>query len=398
MKGLEINSIEGYRSLKRVAWKPGDLNVLIGPNGGGKSNLLRFLELMKASADKRLAKHVREEGGMELMLWDGRAEGITFELEVPCPSGCGCLSYILSLYRIGKTGGHRIVNEILQRVAGDGGKVDFTKSLILDRHGERARVFDEEGLPESLPQEDIPEEETLLSMAGGPFGLGKVAGSLQSQLANWGIYPEFQTGRNAPARKGSVSRTETRLDPDGGNLLSVLHTLYEGNRDFKNDVNQAMQAAFGSDFEELLFPPEADQRIQLRVRWKSLSRAQSAADLSDGTLRFLHLLTILANPDPPALIAIDEPETGLHPAMQQIVAEYAVEASRRSQVVLTTHSPEFLDAFGERLPVITVVESQEGQTQLRNLSAEALRAWLKSFTLGEMLRTGEADLIEKEEG
>ena len=83
----------------------------------------------------------------------------------------------------------------------------------------------------------------------------------------------------------------------GQNLISVLHTLYTGDREFKREINAAMKAAFGDDFEELVFPPAADQRIQLRVRWRSLEREQSAADLSDGTLRFLFLLTVLASPE-----------------------------------------------------------------------------------------------------
>jgi predicted ATPase len=91
-----------------------------------------------------------------------------------------------------------------------------------------------------------------------------------------------------------------------------------------------MRAAFGDDFEELVFPPAADQRIQLRIRWRSLQREQSAADLWEGTLRFLFLLAVLANPSPPPVIAIDEPETGLHPAMVPIVAEYAREAATRA--------------------------------------------------------------------
>ncbi len=91
-----------------------------------------------------------------------------------------------------------------------------------------------------------------------------------------------------------------------------------------------MRAAFGEDFEELLFPPDADQRIQLQIRWRSLQRERSAADISDGTLRFLFLLAVLANPSPAPLIAIDEPETGLHPSMLPIVAEYAREAANRA--------------------------------------------------------------------
>ena len=189
----------------------------------------------------------------------------------------------------------------------------------------------------------------------------------QEQLANWTVYQYLDVGQNAVIRQPAVTRLEKRIDSDGQKLINVLHTLYTSDRDFKREINAAMKAAFGDDFEELVFPPAADQRIQLRVRWKSLRREQSAADLSDGTLRFLFLLTVLAAPDPPALVAIDEPETGLHPSMLPIVAEYAVDAARRIQIILTTHSPQFLAAFQETVPT-TVVEWAEGETRLKTVS------------------------------
>jgi predicted ATPase len=268
---------------------------------------------------------------------------------------------------------------------------------VLSRHFRVASAFDplKQAMVEMTPEE-VQETESLLAYVFGHFSTVPGGRPFQTDVAGWGLYPEFEVGREAPARRGIVSRTERRLEPDGANLISVLHTLYESTRDFKQDIDDGMHAVFGPEFGELLFPPEADQRIELRLRWKSLSRTQSAADLSDGTLRFLRLLTILANPDPPSLIAIDEPEAGLHPAMQRIVAEYAVEASRRSQVVLTTHSPEFLDAFVETCPTTTIVESQDGQTRLKNLSGDALKQWVKNFSLGEILRTGEASMIEGE--
>src|SRR5262249_39136088 len=152
----------------------------------------------------------------------------------------------------------------------------------------------------------------------------------------------------------------------------------------------AMHAAFGEDFEELVFPPAdaADQRIQLRLRWKSLSREQSAADLSDGTLRFLFLLTVLSSPDPAPLIAIDEPETGLHPSMLPIVPEYATDAARRTQVMLTSHSPAFLDAFGNSRPTTTVVKWNEGETELKTVSGDELKDWLEEYSLGALHKSG----------
>jgi predicted ATPase len=217
-------------------------------------------------------------------------------------------------------------------------------------------------------------------------------------MAEWSVYHDLHVNMDAPIRQPTVARHETRVEPDGQNLISVLHTLYTGDRTFKNDINLAMRAAFGDDFDELVFPPAADQRIQLRVRWKTLSREQSAADLSDGTLRFLFLLTVLASPNPAPLIAIDEPETGLHPSMLPIVAEYAVDASERTQVILTTHSPQFLDAFQDVVPVTTVVKWAEGKTDLQNVEGEQLERWLKAYSLGALFRSGELESGLAEDG
>ncbi|MHB1425064.1 MAG: AAA family ATPase [Gemmataceae bacterium] len=197
----------------------------------------------------------------------------------------------------------------------------------------------------------------------------------------------------AQIRSPQVTRAETQVSSDGQNLVSVLHSLYTSSRDFKNEINTAMKAAFGDDFEELVFPPAADQRIQLRIRWKSLRREQSASDLSDGTLRFLFLLAVLANPSPPPLLAIDEPETGLHSFMLPIVAEYAQDASNRSQVILTTHSPDLLDAFGDIQPTTTIVERHDGETKLRVIVGDDLRYWLKQYTLGELFRSKELEAM-----
>src|SRR5262249_3370801 len=135
-------------------------------------------------------------------------------------------------------------------------------------------------------------------------------------------------------RQAAVARMDRRIAPDGQNLIPVLHTLYTGDREFKRTVDAAMRAAFGGDYEEIVFPPAADQRVQLRIRWRSLRTEQSAANLSDGTLRFLLLVAIFASPGSGGLIAVDEPETGLHPSMFPIIAELAREASERSQVIL----------------------------------------------------------------
>jgi predicted ATPase len=119
-----------------------------------------------------------------------------------------------------------------------------------------------------------------------------------------------------------------------------------------------------------------------------LQSGQPAANLSDGTLRFILLVAILANPEPGDLIAIDEPETGLHPSMFPVLAELAAAASERTQVIFTTHSPQFLDAFREETPTTTVAEWVDGETRLFTIDGEELRRWLESYSLGSLFSSG----------
>lgn len=170
---------------------------------------------------------------------------------------------------------------------------------------------------------------------------------MQSVWNDNAIYADIDL---SPSRGPIVVSFEEIVAETASNFITVLHSAYTSNRDFKNEMNAAMAAAFGPDFEELVFPPAADQRIQMRVRWKSLKREQSSADLSDGTFRLIFLATVLANPPKPSFIAIEEAETGLHPSMLPIVAGLATQAAEQSQIVFTTHSPALLDALGKHNP------------------------------------------------
>lgn len=397
MKILELH-VKGFRSLKDVTWKPGDLNVVIGPNGTGKSNLLRILECISISAKGQLGKFIKSAGGINPLLWDGKTETISWKLKAtPVDEGRDpkkdSLTYETSLAQIGKASAYRVEHELLGNYyLMEQGKEPGPFKLI-DRQRLYGKVRDENKRGFVAPEESLSEEETMLSFAVGPFSHNRFIPPFRQQLAEWSIYHDVHVNQDAPIRQAVVARHEKRVDPDGQNLISVLHTLYTGDRKFKQEIHAAMHAAFGDDFEELVFPPAADQRIQLRVRWKSLHREQSAADLSDGTLRFLLLLTILASPDPAPLIAIDEPETGLHPSMLPIVAEYALDASLRSQVILTTHSPQLLDAFKQELPATTVALLKDGRTVLTLLKGDKLEKWLKGYSLGRLFTSGELESL-----
>jgi predicted ATPase len=368
---------------------------VIGPNGAGKSNLLRALALLQRSALGELPQEILRWGGIAPFLWDGAAQEIAWTVRTD-PLGEGAdgiqeaLTYELRLRQLGGTSAYRIeheqlashyLTEILQKAE---------SKKYLERHPGHAVMFDFQERKLVAHEGSVPDDQTLLSLMAGPFGNAHVRG-FRDVLSGWSIYHDVHVDQLAPLRQAAVARMEHRVAPDGQNLIPVLHTLYTGSREFKRVVDEAMRAAFSDDYEEIVFPPAADQRVQLRVRWRSLRTEQSAADLSDGTIRFLLLIAILGSPSPGALIAIDEPEAGLHPSMLPIVAELAADAAERSQVILTTHSDQLLDAFTGEPPVTTVAHWQDGETRLSIVDGDELRRWLKEYTLGALFRSRELE-------
>ncbi len=390
-------SIEGFRSLKKVEWTPGDLNVVIGANASGKSNLITALEFLSASARGRLSEYVISKGGMAALVWDGQAQDIRFASKISFDDDVtetqfDTLEYRLDMRKRDSANDYLLTDEfavVRHLLVGLDSGVDFTN--LLTRDTQSAMIFFEKSNDFSVV-EDAPPAETLLSLASGAHWGNHWLPLLRKYLAGWSLYNDLFLHQNAPIRQSVITRYDTRINPDGQNLASALHTLYTGDRDFKRDIDLGMGAAF-DDFEEVVFSPAASQRIELGIRWKSLKTVQTAASLSDGTLRFLFLLTVLSDPNPPALIAIDEPETGLHPGMMAIVAEYAANAARKSQIIFTTHSEAFLDAFREKRPTVTVAKWEDGETTLAIVDDEELAHWLKDFTLGDIFRSGTLENI-----
>lgn len=340
--------VQGFRSLKDVTWRPGRLNVLIGPNGGGKSNLLQALDLLRVSATGGLRDTILGMGGMGALVWDGSATSIRFDLEVDRPKSKrgpapDSFFYSLPLIRLGNSGAFEDKGQLV------------LNGKNLDR-------------PEQRPW-------------------------FRSTFEEWALYSDIRVDQTSELRRSAVTRVENRVARDGQNLVPVLHTLYTSHSEFKEEIDKCMSAAFPDDYLKLGFPPGEAGRVQLALWRKHRSQADHAPDLSDGTLRFLLLCTILATPDPPALIAIDEPELGLHPRMLPIIAGLAAAASDKTQVIFTTHSPELLDAFGDVVPTVTIASWNNGQTELKTLAGEELRKWVKDYSLGRFSFSGEAEAI-----
>ncbi|MCK4719019.1 AAA family ATPase, partial [bacterium] len=241
-------------------------------------------------------------------------------------------------------------------------------------------------------------------MTGSETALGQIHDSsrlhenllnITALLSDSTFYLNPNTAFGTELRLPQVTRYENKLLGDGQNLVNYLHTVYTENKDLREKIVTGMQAAFGNVFEEIIFAPAAEQYIQMKIKWKHLTWQQPSSVLSDGILKYLFILALFADAESHSLIAIDEPEIGLHPGLFPIIAEYADEASGHTQVVISTHSPEFLNALQEVNPktTVTVFDWVDGETELKTLSGEKLDYWLNEYKLGEMFRSGGLEAI-----
>ena len=386
IRQLEIN---GYRSLKEAVWKPGALNLIVGPNGSGKSNLLRLLGLISRAAHGKLADSITESGGMVPILWDHQPGSFGWNLLLDAPSERDperAASYEMSVGQVGRGSAYRIERDacIYWHEPGQGFGASENSGYQRDGQGNVAfRIF-EKG--------EIADEEV------GPYDenesvLTRFLWGCRDELGAWTLHQDIEVGPSSSIRSPTTTQYVTALSSGGGNLVPVLHTFYTSNRDFKKAIDEGMRAGFGDEYDRLEFQPAAAQQIQLAVQWKSSSEPHAGQDLSDGTLRFLFLLTCLAHPEPPPLIAIEEPDVGLHPSMLAIIAEYASAAAESTQVLITSHSPGFLDAFSDLSPTVTLCNWEDGATHLYTLDSERLKKWLERYRLGHLFTSGELEAL-----
>ncbi len=389
--GIERIEIEGFRSLKHVVWEPSNLNVLIGPNGSGKSNVLTALQVLSASADGRLRSVVDELDGIKLMAWGHTARELTWWVKLGAavrPSGRSTKYRVTLSNRPGEVE-YTVSDEEL--FSWKGKFVNDKVNPLIVRHFQQAEMFDDSGA--SRKPMNVDPCETLLS--GQAAFANSEARQLRDILSAWKCHQYMPVTREAAIRRSVKSRREEQVQSDGQNLTCVIHSLYQQDESLTTSVNDAMRAALGHDFDKLVTPPAENTRVQLTLKWTSLQEPLSALELSDGILRFLLLVTILSQPNPPPLIAIDEPETGLHPSMLPIIAEYAVEASEKTQVILTTHSPEFLSCFRDVVPKVTIAMWEDGQTVLKTPPKDRLDYWLKEYSLGNLMSSGQLEDMVK---
>ena len=358
---LHTLHVLGYRSARDVRLRLESINVLVGPNGCGKSNLYRGLSLLAAAAEGRLAGALADEGGMPSVLWAGpRAKGpVRMVLAVEFDDfgyelACGIIPPALL------RGGSAFdldphVKE--ERIWMKSGRKQVD---LLNRSNATAHARDADGNRVTFPL-SFSESESVLSELREPHRF-PVVSAIREEFRSWRFYHGFRTDADSPLRHARTGVRTPVLSPDGRDLAAALRTIME-----IGDA-PALAEAVDRAFPGASLHIEYDQaRFSLALATPEFIRPFDARELSDGTLHYLCLLAALLSPRPPTLLALNEPEASLHPDLIEPLAHLLAKASKHSRLWITTHSTE-LAGHVERLTGIASIALQkvDGETRLKS--------------------------------
>lgn len=396
---LDQLTITGFRSIAELSLELGRINLFIGPNASGKSNLIDSFRLLSEAARGSLYDAVNSRSGFQSLAWAGAPLGpphqtgrasiarprtiswqLRFRNEGFFTEEEGPVAYHLSLTELRSTFQVAESLRLLSAIAPQSGEV-------LNREQSGAFVMrDPKGLE---TQGGMPNAHELAFMTYSDPDRFKTLFNLRLELDNLRSYRHFDTSINAPIRQAQTLTTDATLMEGGQNLSVVLYNLRESSSDYFRDLIDTLRVT-SPQFKALNFPtPGPAGKIILAWSEKGFERQFFANELSDGTLSLLCLLAVCFTPNPPAIVCIEEPEIGLHPRLLKVIGELLQELSTRTQVIVTTHSPHLVDQFNYE-DVNIVERTSSGATTIMKLgSRQDLGTWLKDFSLGGLWMMGE---------
>ena len=379
--GFTRLAVEGYRRLRAIDIPLRPINVLIGANGVGKTSILDVLHLLSRAADGKLQATISELGGMASILTaDGKTNDIVLRVALSSwDDKHGTLAYSTSLRweRLG----YVVARERLTSIVRDGDRAQQQPIFDFPKPHSGFSTGDD-GVSTNFAYN---QQETALAQ-GTHMWDSPAACSLEKFH---GISPVYH-GLDVSPR--SAVRTPQTISPaqtpglNGEDLVSCLYTIRETNKDRFEAIENALRIAFPT-FESLNFPAVAAGRLTLAWRDRNFSRPFDIGELSEGTLRFLWLTTLLQSPGLPEITLIDEPEVSLHPEMLQILTELMREASSRTQLFVATHSDRFISFLRPEEVLVCDYDDTGGMTAKWADSLD-LKDWLEDYTLDQLWGKG----------
>ncbi|ANE54351.1 MULTISPECIES: AAA family ATPase [Methylomonas] len=367
------------------------LNILIGHNGSGKSNLIEAIGLLQ-STPRGIAGSIREGGGVvDDWIWKGANKGEASSIEaVVCRSAASRNRYAeMNLrYKLDFASINRRFEIIDERIENENPLPghDNPRFYFFYQNGFpmiNAGDPDNPGNKRRLKREDIDPEKSILAQRRDPENYPELTW-LGDRFSRIKIYREWSFGRDTHPRKYQSTALETDfLREDCLNLGLILNNLHNQPTP-KERILEALRA---------LYPTITDFGVNIEGAAAQVFLHEGrfsipATRLSDGTLRFMCLLAILCHPTPPPLICIEEPELGLHPDALAELAKLLREASERTQLVVTTHSDLLVDEFTNTPDEVVTFEKDGETTSMQRLNSNQLDDWLQKYTLGQMRQSG----------
>ena len=361
----------------------GALNVLIGPNGSGKSNLLETVGLLRG-APQDIAAPIRESGGIKNWIWYGNEEpfpSASVEVELEIGSYWGSLQHSIGLTDLDQLSAvwREDISFPMVNLGPSGRGCVWERNLPIAMR--KANIVGEEQQSE---EREVAIDKSILSEFKDPIQFPElfiIAGFYE----NISLYRQWEFGsKSAIRRPQPIDVRPAPLREDFSNLgmflnrirqhprtkmelFEKLGDIYDGIKDFELNIEGGTVQIFFTEGEYSV----------------------PATRLSDGSLRYLCLLAILLDPEPPKLVCIEEPELGFHPDLIPKLADLLVDASSRCQLIVTTHSDALIDALSDQPESVVVCEKHEGQTSMRRLDKSDLAVWLEKYRLGQLWTMGE---------
>lgn len=369
---LDTLAIANYRSLRSLILPMGALTLVTGANGSGKSNLYRALRLLADTAQGRVVPALAREGGLSSVLWAG-PEHVTRAMrrgEVPVQGGPRQERVALRMGFAGEEFGYAIdlglpepssslfaADPQVKAEAIWAGPFLRPANLLVSRRGALARVRD--GRNWRAVADDLSPFDSLFTQIADPERAPEVL-RLRETMRGWRFYDHFRSDADAPARWPQLGTRTPVLSHDGHDVAAAWQTIREIGD--PRALDAAVADAFpGAQVEVTV----SDGRFGLALRQHGLLRSLSAAELSDGTLRYLLWIAALHTPRPPPLMVLNEPETSLHPDLLPALARLIVQASARSQVWVVSHAARLIAALEQAPACHTLrLEKELSQTQL----------------------------------
>lgn len=371
---LHTLAVANYRSINSLILPLGRLNLITGANGSGKSNLYRALRLLAETAQGGVVNALAREGGLESSFWAG-PEKISRRMlggEVPVQGGPRQNVMRLRLGFAGEDFGYAIalglpepsnsafsLDPEIKRECIWAGASYRPASLLVDRAGPLVRL--REGRSWQVLAQHVPNYDSLFDQIGNDPNCPEVF-QLRETIRRWRFYDHFRSDAEAPARQPQLGTRTPVLHHDGRDLAAALQTIREiGDRDA---LNAAIDDAFPGSRLHIDF--QAGGRFAVELRQEGLLRPLSAAELSDGTLRYLLLVAALLTPRPPSLMVLNEPETSLHPDLLPALGRLIIAASKQTQVWVVSHASRLIATLKESPDCNTLeLDKQLGQTCIR---------------------------------